>query len=304
MNFQRGGRGKEHLAHPLGETLSGAYDKMRLSGELFRWIVLAAVPIEFYFILFQYPEITDFQRELVFINGAVIATMFFCTRGPLSFLSLGFRAGLDIALDVTNWLRLKPVRNNVRSRISRRYVSLLRYVANQDYDQLVIVAHSQGTVITADLLRFLNEENNRYHFKKLDPSLTSFFDNDDKTIPIKLLTFGSPLKQLYARRFPFQYGWAEPGTDPAGNNQAGPDPDKLNLKRWINLYCSGDYIGRALWYAPDSKQKWKLQWSEQYTSERGCIFREKCIGYGGHIKYWLGEYPSVATTLDDLISHS
>jgi hypothetical protein len=75
---------------------------------------------------------------------------------------LGFRTVIDVVLGVINWLRLHPLDDNPRARICARYVSLLRHLCQwkavsdgRGYDSIVIFAHSQGTVITADLLRFL-----------------------------------------------------------------------------------------------------------------------------------------------------
>ena len=55
---------------------------------------------------------------------------------------------------------------------------------NRPYQSVVIVAHSQGTVITVDLLRYL--------CLPPEASLAEL----GKVIPVKLLTMGSPLRQL------------------------------------------------------------------------------------------------------------
>ena len=149
--------------------------------------------------------------------GAFMGVAFvwlFAIRGRLKKLALGFRPAVDILLDVDNWMRELPADSNPRARICGRYVSLLRYIAAGHYDALVIIAHSQGTVITADLLRFV----------PLD------------AMPVYLFTMGCPLRDLYAARFPHLYRWA-----------AAPDPAALGVRQWINAYRSGDYIGRSLW---------------------------------------------------------
>ena len=86
---------------------------------------------------------------------------------------------------------------NPKARICGRFVSLLRYICHWEdpitrtgYDAVVIVAHSQGTVITADLLRFLQIER--------DPQLSAL----GNTKPVYLFTMGCPLRQLYGARFP------------------------------------------------------------------------------------------------------
>ena len=158
------------------------------------------------------------------------------SRGPFKlFLALGLRAGLDIALDVINWLRLHPRDANPRGRICARCdASLLHAIERwrdpadetQGYDAVVILAHSQGTVITASLLLYLRA------------------NGRSPLLPIYFFTMGCPLRQLYSLRFPHLYGWARH----AGAAWAGgePLPSEINVDLWVNAYRSGDYVGRYL----------------------------------------------------------
>jgi hypothetical protein len=143
---------------------------------------------------------------------------------------------------VDNWLREHPRDANPTARICARYASLLGYInqwrgeEGKGYDALIIFAHSQGTVITADLLRFLRtEQQSNPHF---DSSLSKLFPE----IPIYLFTVGCPLRQLYALRFPYLYGYA-----PVNEDEVNPNPKDLGVCQWINAYRSGDYVGRHLW---------------------------------------------------------
>src|SRR5262249_25068590 len=129
--------------------------------------------------------------------------------GRLEKIALGFRPVVRIMLDVDNWLREHPRKSNPTGAICARYVSLLRHICRGDaanghsYDALIIVAHSQGTVITADLLRFLHQE--RAHDQNYDSTLDAILS---RRIRVYLFTMGCPLRQLYGLRFPFLYGWA------------------------------------------------------------------------------------------------
>jgi hypothetical protein len=147
-------------------------------------------------------------------------------------LPRALRNVLDILLDVDNWLFRKPKQATPRGQILARALSLQQWISRSDrYARIVVVAHSQGTVISADLLRLLqaNEELANRVFEKQKPE-------------IRLVTAGSPLRQLYAQRFPDEYGWAEQEAT------GGPDHRQLyGVNRWISIYCSGDYVGRALW---------------------------------------------------------
>ena len=126
------------------------------------------------------------------------------------------------------------------------------------YDAVVFVAHSQGTMIVADYLRL-----GRHHGWLAKAAL-----------PVHLMTMGSPLRQLYERCFPALYDWVgrEPLTDRL---------EELQLASWTNLYRSGDYIGRALGFAPGGEG-----------------MREGCIGIGAHTHYWDATAPAVAEALD------
>lgn len=77
-------------------------------------------------------------------------------------------------------------------------------------DIVIVAAHSQGTIIAAaTLLRA---------------------DRDDRCVG--LLTFGSPLRRLYARNFPAYFGTG-----------ALPELCRRQRPRWINLWACSDPIG-------------------------------------------------------------
>jgi hypothetical protein len=180
--------------------------------------------------------------------------------------------------------------------MAERFASLLRHVvARTDdagkpfFDRVVIIAHSQGTVITADLLRFLNLAN-------VDsPRIASN--------RFRLLTMGSPLRQLYAANFPHLYRWVDETDDvvpamPLDSLQGkSPDPSDLRVDRWVNLYTTGDYIGRNLWRSTDWPGVWTREEFGTYAFVGGR--RERCLGAGTHTRYW--DSADVAAELDALI---
>src|SRR6185503_1713014 len=166
--------------------------------------------------------------------------------------------------DVDNHLREHPRERNPRARICARYVSLLRYICKwkdpddgRGYDAVLIVSHSQGTVITAYLLRFLNREPDA-ELDKLYP------ERAEKHIPIYLLTVGCPLRQLYSLRFPHLYRWARhtdlnkwDKDDPLHiPDDQFPDPQALGVAVWMNAFRSGDYVGRYLWRSDKCVYQW------------------------------------------------
>jgi hypothetical protein len=183
------------------------------------------------------------------------------------------RVAIDTAIDVDNWLRERPIGRTPRLRIMARYVSLLRHLQQQGYKRIVVVGHSQGTVITVDLLRYL-----KAHKAPLLEQLG----------PIDLLTFGSPLRQLYAARFPALYGWIA--------NPPGEARREARLYSWTNGYGSGDYVGRNLWDRAAPAQPWQCG--------RNVDPIEFCTGALAHTHYFDESAPDVAAAIHDAIANA
>jgi hypothetical protein len=278
------------------------------------WPVVAAhVPP-----LFKVPEDTLFlwNRTILTRAAAVLvpaAAGLLAFGGRLKSLALGFRSIVDVALDVDNYLRGWPLNAAPRARICARFASLLRYVYAQPYDAFVIIAHSQGTVIAADLLRFIKAA----RLEQADAALGA-----RRGRPIRFFTMGSPLRQLYGLRFPHLYQWArheltddwkDPGTRIP--DDAVPDPKQLDVELWVNAYRSGDYVGRYLWRpencafcyrveAGEIAQPWRIDAYSRVvasTTDAPVTRKEFCIGAGAHTHYWDRTAPQIAVELDELI---
>ncbi|MFL6311904.1 MAG: hypothetical protein ACJ71W_07340 [Terriglobales bacterium] len=262
-----------------------------------------------------------FQKSIVNLtlkSGPVIAAavVFVATAGKAIFKSAS--TILDTVLDVDNYLRTSPADNTPRARVVERYISLLHYVHKQGYDRIVIVAHSLGSLISADLLRFLNH--NRI------PSLTSyaFAGAGPGSIPIRLFTMGNPLLQLLNRFFPDLYQYIRPVPDDCGEapqppvppvpprkipQHAPPNPEDLGIEVWLNYYRSGDYVGRSLWLdqwmdrtgSGDQGGKFPAEpRAEQFTDHTQQRV-EACIGLGAHTHYWNRSAPDIGMIVDGLL---
>jgi hypothetical protein len=258
---------------------------------------------------FPFMEITSgFTAQLLaWVAGLLTAsaTGLIAFGGRLNQLSLGLRGVIDAVLDVDNYMRLHPLDDNPSARIYARYTSLLRYLCRPalggaSYDAIIIVAHSQGTVISADLLRFL----------KIDPDPA--LNGSKATENIHLFTMGSPIRQLYSFAFPHLYRWAiqEPASKDTTlmiSPQGNPVPSELlGVKTWVNTFRSGDYVGRYLWRSDRAKEQWlkvnNLEKPPQYISETpDRSRREFCLGGGAHTHYWDKTAPEVAQEIDRLI---
>ncbi len=234
---------------------------------------------------------------------------------------------LDTLLDVDNYLRTSPKESTPRARIAERYASLLRFIGTyrdehgRPYDRLVIVAHSLGSMVTTDLLRYLK----RSCSQTPDPALEPFGFGPPRTsvrIPIYLFTMGCPLRQLLNRFFPHLYWWVSdlpdntvntlgPASDPPLLPICGgelPDPGDMCVEGWLNAYRSGDYVGRWLWVGHWLQRNNSAtggghpQPVEASTDPAPRSRAEMCIGLGAHTHYWDRTAPEVANKLDVLIS--
>jgi Na+-transporting methylmalonyl-CoA/oxaloacetate decarboxylase gamma subunit len=225
---------------------------------------------------------------------------------------------LNKILDVDSYLRQFPVGRTPKARVFCRYASLLRHIFKQDdVDKVVILSYSQGTVITADLLKFLNDKTvlPDPELFKLDHEGKRSFKKD-----VYLFTMGCPLRQLYSERFPNWYDWAR--SENISHSPKSPSPhiikddvrplaSLLGVKSWSNAYGSGDYIGRALWrglndpdFAAIQKETWEASEANPASSvsiKEDKTVREFCTGPFAHIQYWNEPGDSVARELDRLI---
>ena len=175
---------------------------------------------------------------LVFGAAGLVAALSLL-GGVLSRYAPAVRAPLDVALDVDNYFREFPRKQIPRARIFARYVALLEHIAAQGCDRIVIVAHSQGCVISVETLRWLREASAPVPAET--PARARLFERLGGDV--RLLTAGCPLRQLYAARFPTLYRWVlrKDGVF------CGPRAEDIGVRQWLNAFTSGDYVGRWLW---------------------------------------------------------
>lgn len=192
------------------------------------------------------------------------------------------RVVVDAALDVDNWLRERPRGNTPRLRIFARFSTLLTHIQSGNYSRIVVVAHSQGTVVATDFFRYLRLQFEKERFETLPP--------------VSLLTMGCPLRQLYALRFPVLYRWVH---RPPGAEVLGPNPEKCGFSQWVNAYGSGDYVGRYLWASDSGRERWAVG---GLSRGRWPNATEFCLGPQAHTHYLDRDSVQVAGQLDALIA--
>ena len=238
--------------------------------------------------------------------------------GLLSRYLPGIRAPLDVALDVDNHFREFPRKGIPRARIFSRFAALLRHVHEQGYERIVIVAHSQGTVLTAEMLRYL-------HARAAQPA-----DNGEAALlgrelqgRLQLMTAGCPLRQLYASRFPVLYPWVlesqQEQTEDGAQERCGPTIEAIGVQRWVNVYTTGDYVGRWLWSRKPAEgedvsdtildtlsEPLDVYRAEQHISAARTRLASRthmdvCLGTGAHTHYFESDQGLVAALIDGLI---
>jgi len=196
------------------------------------------------------------------------------------------RVALDAVLDIDNYFADPPNRRPPRARIFSRYAALLVYLRDHGYARIVIVSHSQGTVISADLLRYL-------HVQGRLPGIVG-------RLPISLVTVGSPLRDLYAGRFPLLYRWM--GSNAAGFATAGPSASDVGAVEWVNACRSGDYVGRFLWTPAGHAYRIAVVGADgKVEAERAGDRTEFCLGAGAHTHYFSDDAVALAVEIDRLI---
>jgi hypothetical protein len=235
--------------------------------------------------------------EPLVISAASLLAAFSALGGLISRYAPWMRLPLDVALDVDNYLREFPRTAIPRAKIFARYVALLDHLVSAGYTRIIIVAHSQGSVISADLLRYLKHcsQQPRGALRVLGERLNGRID---------LVTAGCPLRQLYAARFPELYSWV---TQSHGSEICGPLPAELGLRSWTNFYTSGDYVGRWLWCdgPPQSDRRGGQEIAydsdaEAPTPSEGST-GDWCLGFGAHTHYFDQDQTRLRSFLDRVV---
>jgi hypothetical protein len=276
------------------------------------WSAVFLIPIVFLF-TGSWRHYFEDTTKLVICQAVTIAASAALLASLIRYSSPIIRC----VLDVDTYLRAGPTDATPRAKIFERFASLLRFVEGQGYDSVVIVAHSLGSLISADLLRLLKELKNDKELSRLGfgPSAPT------EPLRIKLFTMGNPLRQLLNRFFPYLYAWVREEPDnameelprpalekpPGIRSDALPNPLELGVIRWVNAYRSGDYVGRSLW---------TNEWYQRTETGDGLYPKavhvvkesgdsptrfEFCIGGGAHTHYWDDTAPDIAEQLNDLL---
>jgi len=242
------------------------------------------------FLPFLHPgeEHTTWGPTVAAILGASVTVLLIAGRAmglsPTSLASEGkapsaLRTILDKPYDISTFLR-EPLgwkrlgagvgEEMPRRKMLDRYEALMAHIERRRYERIVFVAHSQGTILTTTLLA-----------------------EDGVQLPseVSLMTFGCPLRQLYLKRFPSQYGWVERLRDPSHRTEFV----KQVNREWVNVAAAGDPIGRTVFGAPP--EPWNSPTPPLPAGSPKLV--ELLLGAGGHSSYWTA--PDLYKELERLI---
>jgi hypothetical protein len=141
------------------------------------------------------------------------------------------RGGLDLAGDVIHYQQAN--RHSLLGRpgghvIRQRFRSVLRYLLDRNVSEILVVGHSQGTVIALDELAHM----------------TSDLANRLGARPVRLVTMGSPISHLYQHYFPSHYpGWQAPVWSGLFTR----------VRAWTNIFRTDDFVGTTIEADPNNR---------------------------------------------------
>jgi hypothetical protein len=187
----------------------------------------------------------------------VALAWFFWTSSNLA------RLILHVVTDVVNHFYRPAEKFPVRQQIERRFHVVFRKLVDQERPtRVIVIAHSQGTVIAFNSLASLAS----------DPHLREAAGQ----LHIRVVTVGSPLTHLYQHYFPTEY---QPLHDPRWT------PLRELIDRWYNVFRTDDFVGTFV--ISDAADPRTQTWPENVPAEPG-----------GHNNYW---QPDIFRNFDDSI---
>jgi hypothetical protein len=167
------------------------------------------------------PHVFDVRQSLVNLS-AIAALAAFVLAAPT------FRFGAKTLMDIVDHFTTSAGSFPIRARIAARFrESLLHILDQSEQPNLVIISHSQGTVVAVDALQ--------------DIELQKYIRSRVRSLT--LLTFGSPYEHIYRHYFPIDY--------PAQLScefEAFAEQVKF---QWTNVFRCDDYVGTFV--RPSSK---------------------------------------------------
>ena len=213
-----------------------------------------------------------FSRELSGVLHVLLDIVNYFYHTNESIVSVVESDGMNSKGPRTNSVALKY---EIRTRVQNRFkkASGLLLSLKESYDSVIVIAHSQGTIIAIDALRTCLECDSGED-KKIADHLTGR--------KLRLVTLGSPFTNLYQHYFPTQYPYLDREHWRKLIDLLAPVTSEIDERSrpWLNIYRIDDYVGTAIDHAR---------------------IRNNGMPRGGHLNYWTD--PDVVAKIIESLKH-
>ncbi len=159
----------------------------------------------------------------------------------------------------------------------RLKVLMAQLIDDEAPDEIVIVSHSQGTVIAIDVI---------------DAEANNWLNASPKGLSLELVTMGSPYTHIYCTYFPKSFR-PHRSRDNLNPRYPGPQHSPGVLSKWTNIFRMDDFVGT---FIDGSDLPAEGSWPERQWP------REYAVPKNGHTMYWTDE--NVAKILRPLLEAS
>jgi len=277
-SYQRGSRPPRLIVNPLLQWMLAACTVVGVS----LVVLLCSMNV----LKVDYLQ-TPFGMALVEVNK--YAVMLMVPLGGLAIVVFPYlRPGFDILLDVVNHFYFRATKLvdalddddefdiqettfasgslffSRRDMIHCRIKKILVYYRERlrHRPELVIISHSQGTMVAVEILN--------------DPEMAWLGSSFSKT---SLVTMGSPLTYLYQHYFGHLYpSLHEPFWDDL----------RQRVDRWLNLFRIDDFVGQEVDFPVQTITKTPQSWMTEFSSSIPESSSHP-LGCRGHVNYWQDE---------------
>ncbi|MFK7742246.1 MAG: hypothetical protein AB8H80_18170 [Planctomycetota bacterium] len=187
--------------------------------------------------------------------------MFF---GALLLAATAIQTGLRLADDVLGYLQKYTAGSAIRQElpIRSRFRRVVEHVhKHEEFDDVLILAHSQGTIIALDELAAREQDDINAFQRPIGAATRTAYDETFDARKAVMLTCGSPFEHVYQHYFPQHY-------PTLADDRWHQLRQRLHL--WHNVYREHDYVGRIIQSAPGVPN----------------FPINHCLGAGSHADYW------------------
>ncbi len=170
----------------------------------------------------------------IFMRLANVTMVVIVGLSIFMFFAHSIKLAVKLALDVVNHFAAPHDEFPIRRRIAKRLKDTLKFLLkDKDTPHLVVISHSQGTVISLDTLLGYFDREGEWRPGLWQTSLHK------EVASLTILTFGSPITHLYQHYFSSLY----PKLAEIKELEFLKEARESGRIKWLNCYRIDDYIG-------------------------------------------------------------